>query len=324
MIDVATVEIISDCNNACIWCYAKDLLNSRRKMSVETFESVLSFLEAAGCKVIVFTGGEPTLHPLLPDFIKKSWENRVERISVVSNGCGYTDAFLDEIEECREFVSLNVSLHGAEASIHDAITGRSGSYDLLLSGVKRAVARGFVVCAQMTLCQENRNELSAILALTETLHINDLLVNFCRKPINAAFRADDFLSVAAFSEEVANGVRSYSGNVSVQVGPLLPLCKLAPVFRDLMETGRIRLKKGCGMMDNQLVIDTEGKLLLCAHLSEVKVGSVDTFEDVRQYLEKIDKDIKRQFRQYPWAKCIHCEERKLCVMGGCLLLRLKN
>ncbi len=293
-------------------------------MSAGMFESVLSFLDAAGCRHIVLTGGEPTLHPLLPAFIKKARACRMERIAVISNGSGYTNEFLDEVEECRTFLSLNVSLHGATAATHDAITGRGGSYDLLLSGIKRAVARGFDICVQMTLCRANRGEIPEILALLDNLQIGDLLINYCRKPINAIFQEGDFLSVEAFSEEVANGIGSYDGNIAVQVGPLLPLCKLIPAFKTLMNAGRIRLKVGCGMMENQLIVDMNGHFLLCPHLPEVTIGKVDLAADVCVVLGKIDRNTKQQFRRYPRQVCNDCNERKDCVMGGCPLLRLQS
>lgn len=324
MIDCANILTNTECNNSCIWCYAMSTLQSGQSMSEDTFRTVLSRLGAVGCKSIVFTGGEPTLHPLLPVFIRKALLTKgIEQVHIVSNGSGFTDKFLDSISTYRDAVGLNLSLHGATAHVHDLITRTPGSYDRLLSAIERAQRKGFAVAAQMTLCKANRSDLSGVLHLLEAFEIDRILVNFCSKPVNVEFRAADFLTVREFSEQVARDVCSYAGNTHIHIGPPLPRCELSASFKELLDRGKIRLNAGCGIISDKLIVDPQGNLLLCSHLPGVTIGNIGTSEDFPRSLAALDNKFKRPFRKYPLDKCHRCEERQECVMGGCPLLWLK-
>lgn len=324
MIDCANIVISTGCNNSCIWCYAKGALEDNHKMSLTTFDTILSRLVQVGCKNVVFTGGEPTLHPLLPAFIKKALADHIEQVYVVSNGSGFTNKFLNELDTYKKSVRLNVSLHGATSAIHDSITQTPGSYDKLISSIKQAQANGFKVSAQITLCRENRTDLPNVLQLLKSFHISSVLINYCSKPINVKFREDDFLTVQEFSESVATAVNLHSGSIHIEIGPPLPRCRLSSAFKELLNYGVIRLNTGCGLISNKVIINPKGNLLLCTHLHDIILNNIATTEDFQQLLDEIDAVIKQPLRKYPLKECIDCKEQKECIMGGCPILWFKN
>jgi len=67
------IDITNVCNHQCSWCYnACGILphSQKRFMTISEFNSILNKLEEIGITQITITGGEPTLHKNLKDFIK--------------------------------------------------------------------------------------------------------------------------------------------------------------------------------------------------------------------------------------------------------------
>lgn len=70
---VACTIFLPKCNFRCGFCYNKDLVVDYEKLPTISEEEVLAFLKEKKKWLdgVVFTGGEPTLHKELPEFIKK-------------------------------------------------------------------------------------------------------------------------------------------------------------------------------------------------------------------------------------------------------------
>ena len=70
---VACTIFLPKCNFRCGFCYNKDLVIDYDSLPSISEEEVLNFLKEKRKWLdgVVFTGGEPTLHKELPDFIKK-------------------------------------------------------------------------------------------------------------------------------------------------------------------------------------------------------------------------------------------------------------
>ncbi|GHT51562.1 hypothetical protein AGMMS49982_09340 [Bacteroidia bacterium] len=292
-------------------------------MSDRTFDTTLLMLKQVDCKRVFFMGGEPTLNPMLAYFIQKTVESNIEHAFIISNGGGLTNKFLNSIIEHRSFLTLNVSLHGSTSNIHDSITCTKGSYNSLISGVKLALEKKFHVNIQLTLCQKNQDDLLNVVKLLETLNVRNLFISYCRKPLNAEFNENDFLTINKFSKRIANLVNKYSENINISVGPSLPICKLSKSFKELLKGDKIMFNRGCGLLGHEVIIDPLGNLLLCNHLDNITLGNINTIDKFPQFIEEIDKTVKQSMRRYPMKKCNNCVDKGLCVNGGCPLLWLK-
>ncbi|MBC8446199.1 MAG: radical SAM protein [Chloroflexi bacterium] len=64
---LASVEITRRCNNRCPYC---NQLKSEQDMPVARFSALLDDLAREGVEAVALGGGEPTLHPALPDLLK--------------------------------------------------------------------------------------------------------------------------------------------------------------------------------------------------------------------------------------------------------------
>ena len=111
---MANISITLNCNRKCDYCFASKARDAtgrqHRKMSRDTFLSVLDLLKRSGINQVRLLGGEPTLHPDFVWMVKKSIQQEL-RVLVFSNGLidGTILNFLVGLPERRVSVLINVN-----------------------------------------------------------------------------------------------------------------------------------------------------------------------------------------------------------------------
>lgn len=87
------VPITSACNLDCPICYTVNKNDDPHMLSDSDFASILARLREQHDEldIINFTGGEPTLHPRLPEFLKMSRAAGIRRLTVSTNGLKLLD-----------------------------------------------------------------------------------------------------------------------------------------------------------------------------------------------------------------------------------------
>ena len=122
-IDTAWLVITSNCNLNCPYCYM-DADNGQRGYSIEQFQSILRFLKDAATKTVIFSGGEPCTHPLLPSFIEQASEQGIS-VGIATNGSIIHQSLID----C--FVKNNVFLQISVDTIRDSIFSKVRGKDIV-------------------------------------------------------------------------------------------------------------------------------------------------------------------------------------------------
>ncbi len=124
---VLIVELTSDCNMKCRYCYRNTWSEEIGYMSEEMFDIVLKNAVDAGVELINFAGfGEPTIHPRFCEWVRRCKELGFE-VSVNTNGTmllKYMDTFM-------KYVDYIV------VSLHEPLN------DLTLNGLKELSKRKF-------------------------------------------------------------------------------------------------------------------------------------------------------------------------------------
>ena len=87
------VPITSACNLDCPICYTVNKNDGAHRLSREGLQRILDHLLAdhAELDIINFTGGEPTLHPELPEFLEMCREAGIRRLTISTNGLKLLD-----------------------------------------------------------------------------------------------------------------------------------------------------------------------------------------------------------------------------------------
>ncbi len=112
--------------------------------------SNLSQARDAGCRFVDFTGGEPLLHPQLPQFLHEA--KRLGYITSVTTNC---TLFKKRAAELRGKIDLlHFSLDADSAAIHDAIRGVP-SFDSVMESIDIALEHDLVPDLLFTYTDEN-------------------------------------------------------------------------------------------------------------------------------------------------------------------------
>ena len=114
-------------------------------MTFETVNHAIAAAAARGVREIYFTGGEPFLHPQLPDMIASALA--VAPTTVLTNGMLISDRTADTLAglatEAQYSLEVRVSLDGYTEEMNDAIRGR-GVFRLALAGAVRLAQRNLL------------------------------------------------------------------------------------------------------------------------------------------------------------------------------------
>ena len=87
------IPITSSCNLDCPICYTINKNDHAHHLSREDMQKILDHLleDHEELDIINFTGGEPTLHPQLPEFLEMCREAGIRRLTISTNGLKLLD-----------------------------------------------------------------------------------------------------------------------------------------------------------------------------------------------------------------------------------------
>ncbi len=160
----ATLELTRRCNLRCIHCYLGDQAEQHRlqdrELKTAALQAALAEWADAGCLYLTLTGGEPLLRPDFAEIYRRARELGLV-VTVFTNGTLVTDeivALFDELPPRK----VEISLYGATAATHDAITGVPGSHARAWAGIRRLQAGGIRVVLKTVLMKPNLAEQEAL------------------------------------------------------------------------------------------------------------------------------------------------------------------
>lgn len=159
-----TVELTNICNLHCSYCLRdEDALyhNPANFLPVELFARAASEArDVMNIEQIMFTGGEPTLHPDFGKLIEAVAELNL-KCSFVTNGWHF-DRVWPFIMEHRETVThVSFSLDGATREAHDRWRG-DGSFDRVVRAFSRCWASQFPFNAKVGIRRDTVPQLEAV------------------------------------------------------------------------------------------------------------------------------------------------------------------
>jgi AdoMet-dependent heme synthase len=156
------------CNLACTHCLYAASPRTRNPYRVSTGElaGLLAQVEAVGAKPhFMFTGGEPTLHPELYDFLA-TVDRRGYSFQLMTNGTRIQKESVERLAKLSQLTKVQVSLESADAKINDSIYG-VGLQQRILKAVDVLRENDVPVTLAVTPMAMNEDGLHAIEALAE-------------------------------------------------------------------------------------------------------------------------------------------------------------
>ncbi len=164
--------ITERCQLRCGHCYMGDRLERGLVLPLEDADRIIRYCRRMGGEYITFLGGEPTLHPQLPDMVDLALDVGYRQVMINSNGL--LDRRIGQIDpEKLHYISF--SLDGATAATHEKVRGE-GTFAKTVDCIERTVAAGYDVRMITTIAQINIHEAGDVLALADRIGVK--MVNF--------------------------------------------------------------------------------------------------------------------------------------------------
>jgi len=277
------IDITSHCNLRCQYCYhfddpAKEYSDLPTQQWLQFFDE----LGACGVMQVTLAGGEPFLRRDLRTLLQGITANRM-RFSILSNGSLITDELADFIASTGRCDSIQVSVDGSCAEVHDAARGK-GSFDGAMKGIMTLQRHHVLVDVRVTVHRHNVADLPQIAKLLlEELSLQAFSTNAagylgsCQ--LNAAglmLRPEDRSAAMA---TLLNLSKQYPGRITANAGPLAEARRFSA-----MEAARQRRERitagggtlsGCGCSFSKIAVRSDGVIVPCNLMPSIELGRIN-------------------------------------------------
>jgi len=171
------------CNLRCVHCFNTSGPGNRGFpfLSREEVGSILDQAEGVGVRDVVFTGGEPFLHP---DMAEIAGDTLIRfPATILTNGTLLTDRIVDRLADAGRnstySLEVRISLDASSEEENDRIRGK-GCFEKAMAGVARLEKAGFLpIVTSVQIQEENsRAELEAFESLLRSRGIRKPRVKF--------------------------------------------------------------------------------------------------------------------------------------------------
>lgn len=137
----AHIDLTYRCDLACVHCYLEERV--KREMTLAEIEGVLDDLQALGCLMMLFSGGDLFLRPDALDILRAACERRFF-VQIVTHANHIDEAVADALQ-AMGLAEVKVSIYSSRPEVHDAITKVPGSLHASLKAIHLLRERGIAV-----------------------------------------------------------------------------------------------------------------------------------------------------------------------------------
>jgi MoaA/NifB/PqqE/SkfB family radical SAM enzyme len=167
----AEIIITSRCNFNCPYCMPLNHLKG--DMPKEDVELVIEDWCKDGLRNIRFSGGEPTLHKDLINFIDFSNVRGVQNIAISSNGSADPNLYKKLVTAGAN--DFSISLDACCSSTADIMSNTKGRFDKIVENIKLLSSLTYVTVG-VVLTNKNINELKDIIYFASSLGVADIRI----------------------------------------------------------------------------------------------------------------------------------------------------
>jgi len=309
---LAEIALTYGCQARCRFCYASapDRARSVEEMRPDEVEVVIDRIAVeAHCPSLSFSGGEPTLDPMLTRYIARA-KSRGLRVNLITNGIRCADrAYCESLAEAG-LDSAQVSLEAGCAATHDEIVGRPGSFEATIAGVRELRRAGIHTHTNTTICGLNKARMAELVEFVGCeLGSQYFSMNIVIR--TGASLGDPEMDIA-YTElrDVVPPVFELAERLGVRpvwYSPT-PLCVFNPMEHGVSSST-------CACCESLLSVNPSGDVLPCSSF-ERGVGNL-----VRQTFEAVWRGSRARYWRSKAAAppgCSGCELYRICY-GACPL-----
>jgi len=157
------------CNLKCVHCYARsEDISYDNELTHDQAIAMMDDLADFGVPVLLFSGGEPLVHPRLGEYAQYAVSKGMRAV-ISTNGTLITREKARTLKEIG-LSYVGISLDGL-ASTHDRFRGVPGSFDRAMAAIDHCQAAGIKVGLRFTINKRNVQDIPGIFDLLEEKNI---------------------------------------------------------------------------------------------------------------------------------------------------------
>ena len=188
-----TVHLTRLCNSHCQFCTTDPMGRPMEEVTVAEIEEFLKENSGQGFEAVQVIGGEPTLYKQLPEVLQLIRDYGYPVVQMCTNG-----RTLRKKPYAKQLIDLGVrlfyiSLHGADAKTHDALTERPRSWAQAIEGIHNVKELGEDVQTITVVNRHNYRQLEDIVMLLMEIGVDIIdITGLCPGGL-AVFAWDDLV-----------------------------------------------------------------------------------------------------------------------------------
>lgn len=166
---VVIMNITRRCNLLCVHCYAgSNGSPAENELSTPELFQVLDGLAEFKCPVVLFSGGEPLLHPDIVLLARHAVDKGMRAV-ISTNGTLITPRMAKDLATVG-LSYIGTSLDGGPET-HDRFRGVTGSFNRAIEGLRNARDEGIKTGVRFTMTKRNVGEIPEVFDILEREHI---------------------------------------------------------------------------------------------------------------------------------------------------------
>ena len=297
------IELTYACSLYCKHCYAD--AGTGALMNSDLVRDLVDDIINLGITTVQLTGGEPTLHPLFEDIVKKLIKNDV-KVTVTTNGyfdINIINYFLPLVNTAGY---VQISIDGLN-DYHNVIRGKQDAYEKLMKSIEMLVALGVKVRVGTCLINQSEEDILLLAKTIKKMGVNWFVVSL----LDDSGRSNSNKLESSFNVTSAKKLISKIKNIFEDENFIIGM-------EDLCEINEEALFQNCGSGYNAISINPLGVVSDCI-LSKSIIGSIGESVGFKKLLiDKVDIMLKNSQAKSPSIKkCGSCEKLSYCE--GCIV-----
>ncbi|MDD2907719.1 MAG: radical SAM protein [Candidatus Gracilibacteria bacterium] len=129
------VRIASACNNTCLFCLDSEAQNGTFPSEEKIKKDIIDGFKPGMENRVIISGGEASINPKFPEYIRFAKEVGYDRVQTVTNGNMFAiESFCKKVFDAG-LEEVTFSFHGHNSTLHDYLVNTPGAFKKSLKGL---------------------------------------------------------------------------------------------------------------------------------------------------------------------------------------------
>lgn len=298
------IELTSKCNERCVHCYIPHE-NKNTDIDEKLMIKALNQCKEMGVLTVIFSGGEPMLHPQFCKFLRYA-KDLDFNVTILSNLTLLSDEIIEALKY-RHCSCVNVSLYSMNPIEHDSITAIKGSFEKTKNNILRLISNDVAVQINCPIMNQNKNLFQDVIVWGQN-HKCSVVTDYL---ITARYdRTTDNLDNRITQDDLKEVITKLVKNdVVLQTNIDSASSKQLQANMKAQEDDKI-----CGVGMSTMCMVANGNIYPCAGWQYYVCGNLheSSLKDIWENSKEIG--YLRNLRLKDFENCLKCDDYNYCLM----------